>query len=112
MSSRRTASSPGCRARRRKRSSPSSASASSPTAAAQFDPMVNQDRAYLAHEYMHENWHIFEFSEMVRLLGEAKVNFVASASLAENLDQYAVPASLHPLLTQADDPVMRETLRD
>jgi len=83
-----------------------------PTASQHLDQMINLDRAYLAHEYLHENWFIFEFSEMVRLLGEAKVGFLASAMLLENLDQYAVPAALHPLMQQTEDPVMRETLRD
>ena len=86
--------------------------AANPAAAQHVDYMLTLDRAYLAHEYLHENWFIFEFSEMVRLLGEAKLSFVASATLPENLDQYAVPAPLHPLMQQTDDPVMRETLRD
>jgi hypothetical protein len=74
--------------------------------------MLTLDRVYLAHEYLDEHWNLFQFSDVVAMLGEAKLAFVASASLLENLDQYAVPASLAALVGGTADPIMRETLRD
>jgi hypothetical protein len=46
------------------------------------------------------------------MLGEAKLAFVASATLLENLDQYAVPADLSALVSGTTDPILRETMRD
>src|SRR6185369_5268903 len=83
-----------------------------PVATQHVDQMMNQDRNYLTHEYLHENWHLFHFSDLAARMGEAKLTFVASATLTENLDGYAVPASLDPLIQQTDDPILRETLRD
>jgi predicted O-methyltransferase YrrM len=86
--------------------------AANPSAIAQVDGMPKQDRNYLIHEYLDENWFIFEFSDIVSLLGQAKLQYVSSATLTENLDQYAVPRTLLPLLQQTDDPILRETVRD
>jgi SAM-dependent methyltransferase len=83
-----------------------------PAAGAQLQRMLQQNRAYLAHEFLHEHWDIFPFADLAARLGGAKLNYVASASLAENLDHYAVPAALAPLVAESGDPIMRETLRD
>jgi SAM-dependent methyltransferase len=83
-----------------------------PPAVAQLDRMRQQNRAYLAHEFLHEHWDIFPFADLAARLGAAKLNYVASASLADNLDHYAVPAALAPLVAESGDPIMRETLRD
>jgi SAM-dependent methyltransferase len=83
-----------------------------PAAAQHVDHMLTLDRVYLAHEYLDEHWDLFQFSEVAARLGEAKLSFVASATLPENLDQYALPGPLHALMHETDDPVMRETLRD
>jgi SAM-dependent methyltransferase len=86
--------------------------AANPMAAQHLDAMLKMDRVYLAHEYLDEHWDLFQFSEVAARLSEAKLAFVASATLTENLDAYAVPKDVQPLVAQASDPVMRETLRD
>jgi SAM-dependent methyltransferase len=83
-----------------------------PIAGQHLQAMLGLDRVYLAHEYLDEHWDLFQFSDVVARLGEAKLTFVASATLPENLDQYAVQPALAPVLAETDDPVMRETLRD
>ena len=83
-----------------------------PTAAQHLDAMLKMDRVYLAHEYLDEHWDLFQFSEVAARLAEAKLAFVASATLTENFDSYTVPKDLQPLVAQATDPIMRETLRD
>jgi hypothetical protein len=74
--------------------------------------MLKSDRTYLAHEYLDEHWDLFWFSEVAARLGEAKLSYVASATLPENLDIYAVPRDLRPLVRQIADPSLRETVRD
>ena len=83
-----------------------------PAAARHFDAMLAMNRVYLAHEYLDEHWELFQFADMAERLAEAKLSYLASASLSENLDRYAVPAALAPLLAGIDDPALKETVRD
>ena len=59
----------------------------------------------------HEQWDLFQFPELVTRLAKAKLSFVCSATLVENVDTYAVPHALAALVAATDDPIMRETLR-
>jgi SAM-dependent methyltransferase len=86
--------------------------AANPAAAQCLETMLKMDRVYLAHEYLDEHWELFQFSEMASRLAQAKLTFVASATLTENLDKYAIPPELQPLIARTSDPVLRETLRD
>jgi hypothetical protein len=86
--------------------------AGNPAAGQQLDRMLQQDRAYLAHEFLHEHWDLFPFADLAARLGGAKLNYVASATLPENFDHYAVPQAVAPLMAESGDPIMRETLRD
>jgi SAM-dependent methyltransferase len=86
--------------------------AANPAAAQHVDAMLKLDRVYLAHEYLDEHWDLFQFSDVAARMSEAKLSYVASATLPENLDQYAVPQDLQPLLMQTDDPMLKETIRD
>ena len=70
------------------------------------------DRVYMAHEYLDEHWQLFQFSEMVDRLGEAKLSFVASAALPENLDVYTIPADLRPLIAEMQNFRLREAVRE
>src|SRR5262245_33500555 len=56
--------------------------ASNPMAAQHLDAMLRMDRVYLAHEYLDEHWDR-QFSEVAARLSEAKLAFVASATLTE-----------------------------
>ena len=64
--------------------------AGNPAAGQQLDQMLKMDRVYLAHEYLDEQWDLFRFSDVVARLSEAKLSYVASATLPENFDSYAV----------------------
>jgi hypothetical protein len=86
--------------------------AANPVATQHLDAMFKTDRVYLAHEYLDEHWDLFQFSEMTARMGEAKLAYVCSATIPENLDQYAVPAGLQALFAQADDPILKETMLD
>jgi trans-aconitate methyltransferase len=86
--------------------------AANPIAAQHLDAMLKLDRVYLAHEYLDEHWDLFQFSDVAARMSAAKLSYLASATLPENLDQYAVSNDLQPLLAQTDDPVLKETIRD
>lgn len=86
--------------------------AANPAAAQHLDAMAKYDRVYLAHEYLDEHWELLQSSDAAARLGEAKLSYVCSATLPENLDQYAVPQELQALVAETDDPLLRETIRD
>jgi Predicted methyltransferase regulatory domain/Methyltransferase domain len=86
--------------------------AANPAAGQHLDAMLKLDHVYLAHEYLDGHWDLFQFSEVAARMSEAKLSYLASATIPENLDQYAVPENLQPLLAQTDDPMLKETIRD
>jgi SAM-dependent methyltransferase len=71
-----------------------------------------QDHRYIAHEYLNQDWHPLMFADVAGEMLAAKCRFIGSATLAENIDTVAVPASVAPMLAEVRDPVLRETLRD
>ncbi|MBX3540260.1 MAG: class I SAM-dependent methyltransferase [Chelatococcus sp.] len=83
-----------------------------PPAAAHLDHLLKQDKIYLAHEYFGAGWEIMPFATVAAMLDEAKLGYVGSATIAENLDQYAVPSALHEMVASAHDVGLRETIRD
>jgi SAM-dependent methyltransferase len=86
--------------------------AASPAAAQHLDAMGKLNRVYLAHEYLDEHWELLQFSDAAARFGGAKLSYVCSATLTENLDQYAVPQDLQALVAETDDPILKETIRD
>ena len=71
-----------------------------------------QDARYIAHEFLNQDWHPMMFADVAREMAGAKCGYLGSASLSENIDAVSVPAGVVPLLNEARDPVLRETLRD
>ena len=83
-----------------------------PNLAARLQDMRKQDPRYLAHEYLNRDWHPLMFADVAGEMLEAKCRYIGSATLAENIDTFTVPANVAPMLAEARDPVMRETIRD
>jgi SAM-dependent methyltransferase len=74
--------------------------------------MRQQDARYIAHEYLNEDWHPLMFADVADAMAEAKCTFIGSATLTDNIEGVSVPATFVPLLAEADDVYLRETLRD
>ena len=68
--------------------------------------------SYLPHEYLNQHWHIFHVAEVAEMFGQAKLTFLGSATIAENIDGVSVPAEMREMVAQATDPIWKETLRD
>lgn len=84
-----------------------------PEVQARLERMPGLSRAYLAHEYLNEHWRPLHFAEVAGMLEPAKLGFMGSASLLDDIDAVAVPESLQELVSAGDlDVVFRETLRD
>ncbi len=83
-----------------------------PTIESRLDDIRKQDARYIAHEYLNRDWHPLMFVEMAEAMADTKCSFIGSATLSENVDALAAPAGMLPLLTEATDRVLHETLRD
>jgi SAM-dependent methyltransferase len=76
------------------------------------EAMEQQDRAYLAHEFLNSGWEPIYVTEALKNFGEAKLTYIGSASLAENRIDLCVPKDLQDLVRNAPDIGMRELLKD
>lgn len=83
-----------------------------PTIAPRLEKLAKQSRNYLAHEYLNQHWTPFYFPDVASMLDRAKLTFIASATITENIDILAVPEGMQELMTQAEDISWRELLRD
>src|SRR4051794_30146388 len=77
-----------------------------------IENMSKLDKSYLAHEYLNANWFIFHFADVAEMFGRAKLGFVGSATLVENIDGLAVPEGTRARIAAEADPIFKETLRD
>jgi SAM-dependent methyltransferase len=74
--------------------------------------MSKQNRNYLAHEYFASDFCPMSFSDVVKWLDGAKVSFVASAGLSNDLDRINMTAEGQKLLGEIGHPMLRESVRD
>lgn len=76
---------------------------------------ANQDGlpvAYLAHEYMNDNWQPCYLADVAAALSDAKLEWVASSQLVENFPDLTLSAEQRVLAQKFDDPLMRELVKD
>lgn len=83
-----------------------------PGLAQRVEKMGLLDKSYLAHEYLNANWFIFHFADVAEMLGRAKLGFMGSATLIENIDALSVPEGSRARVAAETDPIFKETLRD
>ncbi len=83
-----------------------------PAVAARLDATANMDAKYLAHEYLNANWDPTTFTQVQDVMGEAKVGYIGSATLIENIDAVAVPPATLKILQGVTDQRLREMIRD
>lgn len=80
--------------------------------ASRLETATKLEAHYLPHEYLNDAWAIFDFAEVVKDCANAKLGYLGSASLVENLENLSAPANLLPLVQAETNPVMRQTLLD
>lgn len=83
-----------------------------PAIAGRLDKMKGMQREYLAHEYFNAHWTPFYFADVAAELSEAKLSFVGSAHLLDQIDAINLTGEQQTLLAGIDDPVRRQGLRD
>ena len=86
--------------------------AANPALETRLDSLRKQDPRYIAHELLNRDWHPVMFADVADAMVDAKCRYIGSATLAETIDAVSVPAGVQPLLAEAHDQRLRETLRD
>ncbi len=69
-------------------------------------------RNYLVHEYLTEDWRLITFSDMARVLEDAKLSFVGSAQLLDHVDAVNLSEVGRNLLSGVRHPILRQSVRD
>jgi SAM-dependent methyltransferase len=77
-----------------------------------FNQITQQSRNYLAHEYFNRDLNPLYHADVADELSEAKLSFVGSAALLDNLDVVNFTTEQQNFLQSIDDRTERETLRD
>lgn len=83
-----------------------------PAMGLRLDRVKSQRIQYLIQEYLHDNWHIHWHSAVARELADAKLNFVGSATLADNLLPALMPPPLREVIAEQQTPALKEDLQD
>lgn len=86
--------------------------ASNPVAAAHVERMLGMDRAYLAHEYLDDHAQPLQFADVAAHVSTADLAYVASATLTENFNAFAMPANLQEPIARTHDEILRQTIGD
>ncbi|SAL31753.1 putative methyltransferase regulatory domain protein [Caballeronia sordidicola] len=72
----------------------------------------NQDKNYLIHEYLHEKWTPFHFTDIAREMTEAKLSFAGSARFSHMTPVAWLTDSQREMLETLTDPLEAEEVRD
>lgn len=86
--------------------------ADAPYIAPILDHLAGQDPAYLAHEYLNEQWWLFYHDEVASALAPAKLGYIAQGRLLDAFDQFNLKAEQRALLAAPDAPSNAEVVRD
>ncbi|WP_448192369.1 class I SAM-dependent methyltransferase [Azospirillum sp. sgz301742] len=83
-----------------------------PSALGHLHGLDGKSDSYIAHEYLNRDWTPFYHADVARELAGAKLDFAASATLADHVDDATLSPQGLALMNEAADPALRETLRD
>ena len=83
-----------------------------PPVAERLRQIKEQNRQYLAHEYLNRYWQPLWFAELAERLASAKMSFACSAIYLDHINSLNLTAEQHRLLGEITDPVFRQSMRD
>jgi SAM-dependent methyltransferase len=86
--------------------------AANPGAKRRLDAIAGLSRSHLAHDHFNPTWTPFYFAEAQARMAGAGLDYVASASLLDQLDDLNLTGPQAALLDGLDDPIQRESVRD
>jgi SAM-dependent methyltransferase len=85
---------------------------SNPVVSERLSKLSEMSKVYLAHEYLNENWRVMPFSTVAKALGEAKLSFVCTAHLIDQVDAFTLTPEAQKLLAGVQNPILNQSLRD
>lgn len=77
-----------------------------------LNDLRGRSRNYLAHEYFNRDWRPMHFADLAKYMGEAKLSFACSATIADDMDQILLTEEQKEFVTGISDPILRQTVRD
>jgi SAM-dependent methyltransferase len=83
-----------------------------PGLAGRIEGLKELSPAYLVQEYLHSNWSPLWFSEVAEEMRGAKLEFVASATLPENLLPTMLPELVREVVMEVADPLAQQDVID
>ena len=86
--------------------------ATNPGVTDKLHSLQTQSRSYLAHEYFNKDWEPMHFSAVAESLGRAKLSYVCSAGIVEDMDQLHLSEEQSTFLNKIPDRLLRESARD
>ncbi len=86
--------------------------AANPGAKPRLDAIAKLGRDHLAHDHFNPTWTPMYFSEVAAAFDRAGLDFAASASLLDQLDELNLTPEQTALLAGLADPIQRESVRD
>jgi hypothetical protein len=83
-----------------------------PGAKRRLDAIAGLSRSHLAHDHFNPTWTPMYFAEVAAAFADADLDFAASASLLDQLDELNLTPKQSALLADLPDAVRRESVRD
>jgi trans-aconitate methyltransferase len=83
-----------------------------PTLKNRLEKLPSLNKNYVAHEYLNGYWHPLHHLDVVREMEPARLNYVCSATLTENMDAISLTPELQKLVNTTRDRGWAETIRD
>lgn len=77
-----------------------------------LEKLREQDRNYLAHEYLNQDWLPMPFARMADWMGSLKLQFAVSANYLDQVAALNLTSEQQQILAGIPDPVFGETVRD
>ncbi len=74
--------------------------------------LSSKDKHYLVHEYFHEGWRAFYFTEIAEYMASAKLDFIGEASTASAYIPQFMPEKASQFLQKIPDVNVRELFKD
>ena len=74
--------------------------------------LAQQDRNYLAHEYLNQDWQPMYFADIEKSLSEAKLSFACSAKYLEDFADCLYDDEQCRLMEETSNPSLRQTIKD
>lgn len=83
-----------------------------PAVGPRMDFFKDKDPGYLVHEFLHEGWEPLAVTDVARDMAAAKLTYVGSAALLENLEAMSLTKAAREAMTGITDPLLRELVKD